>query len=509
MVMSSFSVKWSSLWLNATNLHPILTLLLTLITVLWLLRWFRNSTNEASPLPPGPTGLPFLGYLPFLGTHPHLKFHKLAQLYGPIYKLTLGTKTVVVVSSPSLVKEIVRDQDTIFANREPLIAALVALYGGTDIASLPHGPQWRKARKILVREMLSSTNLTNSFPHRRVEVKKSIRYVYQKKIGCPINVGDLAFLTATNAIMSMIWGETLEGEEGAAIGVEFRAVVSELMVLLGKPNVSDLFPALALLDLQGIERRTRKVSQWIDRLFDSAIEKRMTVTGKGENNSNKDFLQVLMELTKSDSETTSMTMKEIKAILIDIVVGGTDTTSTTLEWVVAELMQHPEAMERVHEEMDTVIGLDNGIELESQLFKLEYLEAVIKETLRLHPPLPFLVPRCPSQTSTVGGYTIPKGAQVFLNVWTIQRDPDIWEDALEFRPERFLSDDGKLDYWGNKFEYLPFGSGRRICAGLPLAEKMIMFMLASFLHYFQWRLPSGKVLEFSGKFGATSRYSKA
>lgn len=189
-------------------------------------------------------------------------------------------------------------------------------------------------------------------------------------------------------------------------------------------------------------------------------------------------------------------------------MGGTDTTSTTLEWVVAELMQHPEAMERVHEEMDTVIGLENGIELESQLFKLEYLEAVIKETLRLHPPLPFLVPRCPSQTSTVGGYTIPKGAQVLLNVWTIQRNPDIWEDALEFRPERFLSDDGKLDYWGNKFEYLPFGSGRRICAGLPLAEKMIMFMLASFLHYFEWRLPSGKVLEFSGKFGIVVKKMK-
>ncbi|XP_017434551.1 cytochrome P450 84A4-like [Vigna angularis] len=139
------------------------------------------------------------------------------------------SQAVVVVSSPSLVKEIVRDQDTIFANPEPLIAALVALYGGTDIASLPHGPQWRKARKILV--------------------KKSIRDVYQKKIGCSINVGDLAFLTATNAIMSMIWGETLEGEEGAAIGVEFRTVV---MVLLGKPNVSDLFPALAMLDLHGI-----------------------------------------------------------------------------------------------------------------------------------------------------------------------------------------------------------------------------------------------------------------
>ncbi|TKY59033.1 Flavonoid 3',5'-hydroxylase [Spatholobus suberectus] len=257
------------------------------------------------------------GYLPFLGTHPHLKFDKLTQVYGPIFKLMLGTKTFEVVTSPSLVKELVHDQDTIFANRDPPISVLVASYGGTDIASLPHGPQWRKARKILVREMLSNTNISNSFSHRRVEVKKSIKDVYEKKIGRPINVGELAFLTATNLIMSMIWGETLQAEKGTANGAEFRALVSELMVLLGKPNISDLFAALAWLDLQGIEKRTRKVSQWIDRLFDSAIEKRMNVTGKGENKSKKkDFLQYLLELTKSDSDSASMTMNEIKAILI-------------------------------------------------------------------------------------------------------------------------------------------------------------------------------------------------
>ena len=151
--------------------------------------------------------------------------------------------------------------------------------------------------------------------------------------------------------------------------------------------------------------------------------------------------------------------------------------------MVARLMQHPEAMKRVYEELDAVVGLE---ELESQLSKLQYLEAIIKETVHLHPPLPFLIPCSPSQTNTIGGYTIPKGAQVFLNVWTIHRDPNILEHALEFRPERFLIDDAaNLDYRGNKFEYLPFGFGRRVCAGLPLAEKMLMFILASFLNSFE------------------------
>ncbi|KAJ1385204.1 Cytochrome P450 [Sesbania bispinosa] len=272
MLQSSIGVTWPSWWWDSTNSKLTATLLVTLIGVLWLLWRFKSSINTStlpSPLPPGPVGLPLVGYLPFLilGTHLHLKFDKLARVYGPIFKLMLGTKTFVVVSSPSLVKEIVRDQDTIFANRDPPIALLLSLYGGDDIASLPYGPQWKKAR-----------------PH-------------------------------------MVWGESeiLQGEEGAAIGVEFRALVSELMVLIGKPNISDVYPALAWLDLQGIESKTRKVSQWIDRLFDSVIEKRMNVTENRDTKSEKkDFLQYLLqvELENSDSHSASMTMNEIKALLI-------------------------------------------------------------------------------------------------------------------------------------------------------------------------------------------------
>ena len=282
-----------------------------------MLKTSSNIATPHSPLPPGPLGLPFVGYLPFLGTNPHIKFDELASSYGPIFKVMLGTKTYVVVSSPLLVKEVVRDQDTIFANHDPNICALVALYGGISITSLPYGPEWRKARKILVREMLSNTNISDTFHHRKVEVKKSIKNVYENKVGCPINIGELAFLTAANSIMSMIWGETLQGEKGAAIGAELRALVSELMVLIGTPNISDLYPALARFDIQGIEKRTRKVFEWIDRLFDSAIKKRMNVTENGENKSEKkDFLQYLLQLTKSDGDSASMTMEQIKAIFI-------------------------------------------------------------------------------------------------------------------------------------------------------------------------------------------------
>ena len=118
----------------------------------------------------------------------------------------------------------------------------------------------------------------------------------------------------------------------------------------------------------------------------------------------------------------------------------------------------------------------------------------------MHPALPFLVPRCPSQSSTIGGYYVPKGTRILLNVWAIHRDPKIWENPLEFQPERFLNDPSKFDFSGNDFKYIPFGSGRRICAGIPLAERTLTYTIASFLHSFEWKLPQGTELELSDKF---------
>jgi len=182
----------------------------------------------------------------------------------------------------------------------------------------------------------------------------------------------------------------------------------------------------------------------------------------------------------------------------DMVVGGTDTTSNSMEFALAEMLNKPQIMQKVQEELDFVVGKNNVVE-ESHLPKLPYLYAVMKEILRLHPVLPLMVPHCPSETCIVGGYTIPQGSRVFVNVWSIHRDPSIWEKPLEFIPERFL--DSQWDYSGKDFSYFPFGSGRRICAGIAMAEKMFLLSLASLLHSFDWKLPEGQKLDLSEKFG--------
>ncbi|KAG9151559.1 hypothetical protein Leryth_026368 [Lithospermum erythrorhizon] len=173
----------------------------------------------------------------------------------------------------------------------------------------------------------------------------------------------------------------------------------------------------------------------------------------------------------------------------------------------AEILANPQILKKLKHELSNVVGMNNIVE-EYHLPNLKYLEASIEEALRQHPPLPLLLPKCPTHSTLVGGFTIPKEIKVFLNIWTLQRDPDIWKNPLEFNPGRFLDENIMLDFEGNNFRYLPFGSGRRVCVGIRLADKMVMYFLASLLHSFDWKLPEGEVIDFTEKFGIVLKKNK-
>ncbi|CAN6466446.1 unnamed protein product [Victoria cruziana] len=145
-------------------------------------------------------------------------------------------------------------------------------------------------------------------------------------------------------------------------------------------------------------------------------------------------------------------------------------------------------MAAARSELKRIIGADRAVE-ESDIPHLTYLEAVLKETLRLHPPGPLLAPRRADATTCVGGFTIPKHAQILVNVWAIGRDSAYWEDATSFLPERFLESD--VDFKGKKFQFIPFGAGRRICPGMPSAVRLSLLVLASLIHSFSWAPPGG------------------
>nr|QNS29993.1 cytochrome P450 [Nothapodytes nimmoniana] len=495
--------------LNAICNHLTVDVLITVLAILWLSWAFKKLKDGRSALPPGPRGLPVVGYLPFLRPDLDQLFLELAQVHGPTFKLWVGHQLWVVLSSPSVFKQILRDQDMIFSNRHLTAAGLVFSGGGNDIALAPScDSNWRTLRKIFVGQMLSKPNLDSLYRLRRHEVRKTVVDLYNNKIDTPIDVGELIFVTLFNSIISMLWGSTLEGDKWRKIGAEFRHVVSQLSATISKPNVSDFFPILARFDLQKIEKEMEKNMLWIDQIFDRVMDERkkidMETREYDRNDEAKDFLQFLLQLKEKKGSETVLTPKQIKALLADVVLGATDTTSATIEWAMVEIIKHPEVKKKIYEELANVVGESNIVE-ELHQEKLQYLNAVVKETLRLHSPAPFLIPRFPSQTTTVDGYIVPAGCKMFLNVYAMHRDPQIWENPMEFQPERFLSSADKLDFSGNNFRFLPFGSGRRICAGVPLADRMLSFVLASFLHSFEWKLPEGTELDFSHKLGIATR----
>ncbi|KAI7736381.1 hypothetical protein M8C21_029157, partial [Ambrosia artemisiifolia] len=489
-----------------------LVVLVTTLAISWFIKTIMiSSTNaDAPPLPPGPKGLPLVGYFPFLGPNLHHKFTEMAKLYGPIFKLYLGSKLHVVVNSAELAKVVTGEQDESFANRDPHTAGLAASYNANDVAWAPNNASRRSLRKVLVHEVLSNINLEASHSYRWNEVRKTIKHV-NDNVGTKVDINEISFSTVLNVLTNIVWGKGLvEGSKYGNLSDDIRRVVSRVVEIAEGLNISDFFPVLARFDLQGVKRKMDDQMKQFDRIFEKTIEERTgSKTGKIEEKvkqeGKKDFLQILLEL----KDQNIVTMTQLKALVVDIFLGGTDATSAMVEWAMTEILKNTNVLKKVQDELEEIVGLNNIVE-ESHLPKLKYLDAVFKETFRLHPPLPFLLPRAPNKTCIVNGYRVPKGSTIFLNVWAIQRDPQYWDNPYEFVPERFMNNDNleKWDYSGTNLKFFPFGSGRRRCPGIPLGEKMMMHILASLLHSFEWILPEGEEHDLSDKFGIAMKKKK-
>ncbi|CAN1334729.1 Geraniol 8-hydroxylase [Linum perenne] len=342
---------------------------------------------------------------------------------------------------------------------------------------------------------------------RRNKIQELIEGVRQNaREGKVVDIGRAAFITSFGVLSRTVI--SLDVEEAK----EFQEATKGIVEDTGKPNLGDYFPVLGKIDLQGIQRRMRnhygKVLNLFGRIIDEPLQmERLKKRKSKEYVSNNDMLDTLLDIAEGNGEV-SMDLNLIKYLLLDLFVAGTDTSSVTLEWAMAELIRNPNTFARAKEELDQIIGKGNHLQ-ESDITQLPYLEAILKETFRLHPAAPLLLPRKAGSDVEICGFIVPKGAQILVNAWAIGRDPTTWNNPNSFMPERFMG--SKTDVRGHSFELIPFGSGRRICPGLPLAMRMLHLMLGSLIHSFDWKLEDGvdpKNLDMEEKFGTTLQKAK-
>ncbi|KQK20835.1 hypothetical protein BRADI_1g57000v3 [Brachypodium distachyon] len=461
----------------------------------------RFSSYKPLNLPPGPRGWPVIGSLPLLAgpLPPHRALASLAARHGPLMHLRLGSFPTIVASTADAARLVLKTHDLSFADRPRTAAGQHAAYGYRGIVHTPYGAYWRMARRLCATELFSPRRVASFEPVRAQELRALARVLYELGLGAghgdggvPVAVREhVAGLTMRNALRMAV-GEKWSACYGSAEGVEFRRALDEAFAVTGAVNsVGEWIPWLGRLDLQGHVRSMKRLSERFDRFLEKILDDHEQEHDRRPREAApRDLVDVLLRL--ADEEEEGLTREGVKAFVQDIIAGGTESSAVTVEWAIAELLRRPESMAAATEELDRLVGRARWV-AESDLPELPYLDAVVKETMRLHPVGPLLVPHMARERTVVaGGYEVPAGARVLVNAWAVGRDPASWPDRPdEFRPERFRLLDVDVDVRGQHFQLLPFGAGRRMCPAVGLAMKVVAGGLATLLQGFAWRLPDG------------------
>ncbi|KAK2419768.1 cytochrome P450 82A3 [Trifolium repens] len=477
------------------NTTPI-ALLISLIPLLLFLfgfTKFANSKNKEAPIAKG--AWPILGHLPnFSGTQPpHRVLGTLADKYGPIFTIKLGSKHALIINNWEMAKECFTTNDMAVSSRPKLVATEHLAYKGAMFGFAPYGPYWRQLRKIATLEILSNRRVEQAKHVHISEVRTSIKELCDVWSSKKSELGSSNYVLVDmkewfthltfNMVLRMVVGKRYFGVETNVEEEEAQRCVQalkELMHLFGIITVGDVIPSEWLK-----ERRHNKI------------------LGENVNGQNQDILDVLHSLFVGTTIEGFDSDIVIKATILTLFAGGTDTSSVILIWALCLLLKNPLVMEKAKEELNIQVGKERCVN-ELDISNLVYLQAIIKETLRLYPPGPLSGPHEFSENCTLGGFQVKKGTRLITNLWKIHTDPSVWSDPLEFKPERFLTTHKDVDFRGNHFELLPFGSGRRMCPGISFGLQMLHFSLASFLHSFDILNPTPELVDMTEEFGLTN-----
>ncbi|XP_020572423.1 3,9-dihydroxypterocarpan 6A-monooxygenase-like [Phalaenopsis equestris] len=460
---------------------PYLSLLLLPLCFLILNFFITRSRKTPKPIPLSPTSLPIIGHLHLLHPPLHQSLHRLTSRYGPIVKLRLGSTPAILVGSADATKELIKTHDQDLADRPIFTAVRHFAYESSGFAFAPYGPYWRFMKKLCMSELLSSRTVDGLAYIRRRELLALLRTLAAKSAAAEsIDLSKELIRMTTSVIAGMTTGTASAGDSEAA-----RKAVKGVAEIIGSVNLGDFIGFLSIFDLQGLRKRMKEVRDNFDALMERIMaskEASRKSCGVGVDG-NKDLLDILLDAAEDREMEIQLTTENIKSFILDVFTAGSDSSAATTEWALAELINHPEQLKKAREEIDNTVGKDRLID-ESDIQNLIYLQAVVKETLRLHPAAPMAMRKATKEIKH-GEFELRKGNTIIFNVYSVNRDPKYWDEPLEFRPSRFL-EDGELSYKGMHFHYLPFGSGRRMCPGVTLAVQVITVALAALIQCFEW-----------------------
>ncbi|XP_073135862.1 nicotine N-demethylase CYP82E3-like [Henckelia pumila] len=482
-------------------------IVLLFITILYVSRRRRNPENRLTP-PQPPRAWPILGHLHLLGGDDHtcFTFSRLADKHGPVFGLRLGFQNAVVISSREAVMEAFTVRDKSFANR-PRNSSGEHLVYDSSAFGFANGLYWRDMRKLVSSEVLSPRSIERRRNLRALEMDLSIKELHSLAVKNrnPVNLSQWTEQMTLNIIVKTLAGKRYGRDPDGAVAEEvrrFRRLIGDITNLSGQFVLSDVipFPLLKWVDSKGHIKKMKKVSKELDGILEEWIDEHLR-RGKEVGDNEADFTDVLLSAIDERLEEihgkTKMTI--IKATIVNVILGGFDTTSVFLLWALSLVVQHKEVMNLAQKEIDSKIGKQRWVQ-ESDLNNLVYLQAIVKETLRLYPPLPLSVPHQAVEDSQLCGYFIPKGTTLFVNLWKLHRDTRFWVDPEKFQPERFLSGQ-LLDVLGQQYEYTPFGSGRRVCPGITFVAHVGNLTLARLIQGFDLATPGDRNVDMSVRFG--------
>ncbi|XP_051126836.1 cytochrome P450 76T24-like [Andrographis paniculata] len=473
---------------------------ITIYTTLFLVQRSKSTRRRGLRLPPGPYPFPVIGNLFQIGRNPHRSLARLSKTYGPLMSLKVGCHNIVVVSSPEVAKEMFTKHDRNISGRFAPVATEAYDHHKYSFVLSPVGPFWRKCRTICRELLFSAQKLQASQGLRRDKLMQLYEHVKDcASRGRAVNIQEVVYTNTINLMFATMFSFDF-GEVDSNAARELKEALEEVFNTVFAPNLADYFPVLKGTDLQGIKRRGEKSFGKILGILEDVIQKRLESMNSTESSKKNDFLAALLD--GNNRREYDISINDIKHLIVELLLGGADTIASVTVWAMTELLRNPEKATILRNELRIVIGEDKQVE-ESDISRLPYLQAVVKEVLRYHPPGPLLLPRKAEADIQVMGYTIPKDTQIFINVWCMGRDSNIWSDPDSFQPERFV--DSKIEFQGHHFEYTPFGSGRRICPGIPLGDRMLHLVIAFLVRDFEWKLERGHELDVSEKYGTALR----